>query len=140
MADLTITAASVLPSDNALVLYDYKAAATVTAGQCVYLNSSSPQAWALVDADLATGTTSTSVIGIALNGAAAGQPLAVAIRDDDFTPGATLTTGTTYFASTTAGALCPFADLGAGDYPVAMIVAKSTSKANLNPTAAGAAI
>lgn len=138
MADLTITASSVLPGSSASIINDYTAGAELTAGTFVYLDSSN--IWQKVDADSATGTESTRRFGVCLNHAYTGQRVSVDIKDDDLTVGATLVTGTTYVGSTTAGALAPSSDLASGDYPVVAFIAKSTSKGNLNPAAAGAAI
>lgn len=138
MANLTITTSSVVPGSAAILLFDHAAGAEITAGQAVYLDDSS--LWQLLDADNATGTEITRTIGIAMNHAYTGQKLTVNIRDTDLTIGATVTAGSTYFGSTTPGAICPFADLASGDYPVTLFIAKSSTNVNLNPSAAGAAI
>ena len=139
MADLTITAASVLASANAIIERRYNFGATVTQGQAVYLDANTE--WQLLDADAAaTGNGVSNVRGIALVSGADGQPAIVALKDDDFTPGATLTVGASYYASGTAGGIAPAADLASGDYVVFLGVAKSTTKLNLNPTAAGAQV
>lgn len=122
MADLTITAASVLPSTtNAKVDKTANAAASVTAGQAVYLNASG--AWDKADNN-ASGTRQPT--GIALHAAAVGQPLAVQ-TDGDITIGATLTAGTAYYLSGTAGGICPVADLSSGMDVVLIGIAKTAS-------------
>ena len=139
MADLTITAANVAASANAKLERRYNFGATVTQGQLVYLDSNFR--WLLADADAAaTGNGVSDIRGIAVNAGSLGQPATVALQDPDFTVGATLTVGTSYYSSGTAGGICPASDLGSGDYPVFVGVAKTASKLNLNPTAAGAAI
>lgn len=136
MADLSITAASVAQSSAATTVTAYLAGATITAGQVVYLSTAN--AWLLADCDAAaTGNGVANVRGIALNGAASGQPLHVCTRDTAFTPGATLTAGEVYVLSGTAGGIAPVGDLTTGDYTVVLGVAVSTSVLNLNPTAAG---
>lgn len=138
MADISITAASVLASSTAQIEAGYKFGATVTAGQVVYLNSSNQ--WALLDMNAAaTGNGITDKRGIALNGGASGQPAAVVLEDSDFTPGGTLTNGSAVYGSTNAGAITH--DVPAsGSYPVYLGQAKSTSKMVLKINASGAVI
>lgn len=64
--------------------------------------------------------------GIALNGASLNQPIAVH-KSGDITIGATLTPGTAYYLSDTAGGICPLADVGAGEYVCQIGLAKSAS-------------
>lgn len=108
MADLTITAANVIAGSDA-VKEAGTAGATITAGQTVKKNASG--LFVLDDADDAplAGTT-----GIALNGAATGQPVVVQTAGT-ITLG-TGTEGIPYFVSPTAGGLCPLADITTGDY------------------------
>lgn len=139
MAAIAITAASVLASSAAVIRKEYTAGATITAGQVVYLNTSNQ--WVLADSDAAaTGNGITDLRGIALNGAASGQPLSVCVSDTDFTPGGTLTNGLAVYLFTTAGAISQADIPSTGAYPVCLGVAKSTTKMNLNPTASGAII
>ena len=140
MADLSITAASVLASANCAPTKQYLAGATITQGALVYLDPTL-SVWKLTDADAAsTGNLSNSRIGIALVGAANNQPMDVAERDVFFTPGATLTNGIAYYASRNAGAICPVADVGAGNYATFVGIARTTAILNLNPTAAGVVV
>lgn len=139
MADLSITAASVIASANATVYKQYNFGATVTTGQVVYLDSSNT--WQLKDANASsTGNLVNSVTGVSLVGGANGQPAAVVVKDSDFTPGGTLSNGASYYASPNAGAVAPAADVTTGNYPTFLFVAKSTTKAHLNPTGAGIAV
>lgn len=134
MADLSITATSVLASSAARrVVKD--AASTVTAGQPVYLTTSGTVA----PAD-ANDSTKASVLGIAENGGAAGQPISVVTKDPAFALGATVAIGDVLILSATAGGIAPVADATTGDFVTVLGVAVSTSAINLNPTAAGAAI
>lgn len=122
MADLTITAASVLPGAGALV-EDGLAGATITAGQAVYRDTDGT--YKLADADGASATIRTAR-GIALNGASSGQPLRIQ-KQGNITIGATLTAGTTYYLSNTAGGICPLADVGSGEYYHIIGIATSTT-------------
>lgn len=121
MVDLSITAASVVPGSNATVEKG-TAGATITAGQAVYKDGTTSK-FKLADAN---GSGTRSVYGIALNGASDGQPLAV-VRAGDVTIGATLTAGVAYYLSENAGGIAPIADIGSGDDPIIIGMAKSTS-------------
>ena len=123
MADLTITAASVLAGANA-VRDSGNAGEAITAGQAVY-RSSTTNKWMLADSDSATAEAKKPT-GIALNGAALNQPLAV-LKSGDITIGATLTAGTAYYLSATPGGICPVADVGAGEDVCLLGLAKSTT-------------
>lgn len=137
MADISITATAVVASAAAIINRNLNAGATVTAGQAVYLDAST-NTWKLVDSNAAvTGNELSTQKGIALNGASAGQPLAVVIKDTDFTPGGTLTNGTAVYTSTTAGGVTHDVPT-TGAYPTSLGIAKSTTKMNLNPTSSGA--
>lgn len=139
MADYSITAANVVASANAVILPQYKAGATITAGQFVYLDANSK--WQLMDANAsATGNDPANTRGAALGGAANNQPLAVATKDSWFTLGTTMANGAVVCASPNAGGAAPIADVTSGNYMTVMGVARSTTILNLNPTAAGIAV
>ena len=136
MADLTLTAASVLAGSNATTNLG-TAGATITAGQVVYFDDTT-KTYKLADTDSATAAVR-SPIGLALNGASAGQPLMVQ-TGGDITLGAVLTAGVAYYLSGTAGGICPVADVTSGDYPVILGMAKSTSVLAIKIVEAGVAI
>lgn len=124
MADLTITAASVLASASASTL-EGTAGATVTAGQPVYLDAADGK---LKLTDASSSAEETACVGIALNNASTGQPVEYVNEDDGFTPGATLVAGEVYAVSAAAGgAIAPVADLVATNYTQVLGVAISTS-------------
>lgn len=123
MADITITAASVVAGADALK-ESGTAGETITAGQAVY-KASATKKWMKADSNSATAEVRQAT-GIALNGAAVNQPISV-LKGGDITIGATLTAGATYWLSDTAGGICPDADVGAGEYACLLGVAKSTS-------------
>ena len=136
MADLSITAASVVPGSRARILPG-TAGATITAGQTVYLDSTT-NTYKLADANSSAATA--AVVGIAMNGASAGQPISVNVEDDDLTVGATLSmSAPVYVQSATAGGIAPSADIAAGWYPSVLFIAKSTTKAILKPFRGSAA-
>lgn len=123
MTDISITAASVAAGSNARKERG-TAGATITAGQRVYLDTADSK-YKLADSNGASELIRTTR-GIALNGASDGQPLEIQ-RDGDITIGATLTPGTTYYASDTPGGICPLADVGSGEYYEVIGLAKSAS-------------
>jgi len=136
MADLTLTAANVLAGSNATTNLG-TAGATITAGQVVYFDDTT-KTYKLADTDSATAAVR-SPVGIALNGASAGQPLMVQ-TGGDITLGAVLTAGTAYYLSGNPGGICPVADVASGDYPVILGMAKSTSVLAIKIVEAGVAI
>ncbi|HSV73461.1 MAG TPA: hypothetical protein VLH79_06855 [Chthonomonadales bacterium] len=135
MADISITAASVLASSSAVIEKRYTFGATVTGGQGVVLDDN--EQWQPYDSNGTTNHEITRKRGIALHGGASGQPAAVCLKDADFTPGGPLTNGTAVYASTTAGGIAH--DIPTtGAYPVCYGLPKSTTKMNLLPVASGA--
>lgn len=122
MADISITAANVVRGTNAVIENGF-AGAAITAGQVVYRDANNK--YQLADNDNASAIVR-QPRGVALNGAATNQPLAI-IRSGDVTIGATLTAGTAYYLSSTAGGICPLADLASGDDVVLLGLAKSTT-------------
>lgn len=136
MADLTITAASVLAGAGARVRH-LVAGATITAGQVVYVGAGDVAL--LADNNSATAAARVPA-GIALNGGATGQPVAVAVVESDVTIGATMTAGVAYYLSDTPGGICPVADVGSGEYPAVVGMAISTTVLRLVMTSAGVAL
>lgn len=128
MADLTITATSVVPGSNA-VIERGTAGETIVAGKAVYLDSTAKK-YKLADSDAATAE-ARKATGIALNGASLNQPVAVQ-SFGDVTIGATLVAGTAYYLSGTPGGICPVADVGAGEYVCLLGLAKSTTVLAIN--------
>jgi hypothetical protein len=128
MADLTITAANVIAGSNS-VRDDGTAGETITAGKAVYKSSDSNK-WMLADSNSATAE-ARKATGIALNGASLNQPVAVQ-KAGDITIGATLTAGTAYYLSDTAGGICALADVGEGEYVCLLGLAKSTAVLAIN--------
>ena len=125
MADLTITAAEVLEVSGAIKRTE-DASATITAGQPVYLNSSTK--WALCDADSAALA---DCDGISLHAALENQPLTVQ-SGGIIDPGATLTVGQVYAVSTNVGRIGLYSDLGSGDFVTVLGVATTVAHLPLN--------
>jgi len=108
MAAISITAANV--SKNTGTTRQHNTGVAITAGQTLYLTASG--VWGLCDAD-AAGTADCH--GVALHGAASGQPL-TALTAGTLDLGATLTVGAPYFVHTTAGGIGVLTELASGDY------------------------
>ncbi|MCV9965461.1 hypothetical protein OIU34_26640 [Pararhizobium sp. BT-229] len=123
MANLTITAASVVAGANAAI-EGGTAGEAITAGQAVY-KSSTTKKWMLADSNSATAE-ARQATGIALNAASLNQPIDVQ-KGGDITIGATLVPGTAYYLSDTPGAICPLADVGSGEYVCLLGLAKTTA-------------
>lgn len=132
MADLVITAANVVAGASAATKTG-TAGAAIAAGDIVYLDTATTGKWQLADSDAATAEArgQTGNIGIALNSAAANQPVVVQ-TDGQVTLGAVLTAGTAYYLSDTPGKLCPVADISGGDYFTLVGLASSTSVLNID--------
>lgn len=133
MADITITATSVVPSTGAVINKERVAGETVTAGQPVYLKSSDNKWWK-TDSDDTEATA--QVIGIALHAASANQPLAVQ-TGGLLTIGATIAAGVFYYVSNNAGGICPVADLGSNDWVSVVGYGSSTSVLVVHPLYTG---
>ena len=136
MADIAITAANVVAGAGATIA-NGKAAATITAGQVVYLDATT----GLYSPALNNSGTPAvrSPAGIALNSASAGQPVQV-IQSGPVTIGGTLVAGVAYYLSATAGGICPVADLGVGKYPVVLGIATSTAVLKVGMLEAGVSL
>lgn len=136
MADLSITAASVLAGSGASVKHGV-AGATVIAGEVAYLDSVT-NTYKLADCDSGTAALR-SPAAFALHGSLAGQPLAV-LSGGPITLGAVLTPGVAYYLSGTPGKVCPVADLASGDYPTILGIAISTTVLNVKIQESGVAL
>lgn len=132
MANLTIT-----PSSVAMVLgplVTKTAGVAIAAGEAVYLDSTT-STMKLADAD-AVDTARAS--GIAVNSAAAGQPVTYQAAGT-ITIGATVVTGTAYYLSATAGSICLESDLASGDFPTLLGFATSTTVITISIVQSGIA-
>lgn len=127
MADVSVTATAVAYDETKN--NDRKIAGeTITAGQALYLNSTDGKVYK-ADADDAS-ITKAVVVGIAMNGAAAGQPVSYQMGGDVNFGSAIFTVGLIYTLSTTPGGICPSVDITTsptGKSMVVLGVARSTS-------------
>lgn len=136
MADLVVTAGSVVPFANA-TRETGVAGATILAGQTVYKDPTTKK-YLLADADSATASARTTR-GIALNGASLDQPLVVH-TGGGINPGATVVIGTVYAQSDVPGAIRPVADNGSGDYVTVIGVGVAVNRIDVNIQASGVAV
>jgi hypothetical protein len=90
----------------------------------------------LADNDSATAAVR-SPAGIALHGSLANQPLTI-LTGGPITIGATVAVGDVVCLSSTAGGICPSADIAAGDYNTIIGIATSTSVVDVQFNSAGA--
>jgi hypothetical protein len=135
MADLVITATNVAAGTGASIDRQRVAGAAIAAGQVVYLDSDGT--YKLADDN---GSAAARVpAGIALNAAAAGQPVAVVVNGP-VTIGAALTPGVGYYLSANPGGIAPAADLGTGQYPSFLGFAASATVLNLGIQQAGVSL
>jgi hypothetical protein len=141
MADIVITATQVLPgSESATPVgaqFEYGiAGVTVTAGQPVYLDSAAGT-YKLADNNDTLAAVAV-VRGIALHGAAAGQPLKIQTRGPvTLGAGSAMTAGLVYVLSATAGGIAPNADIASGNRVTILGVAESASVLRLTINATG---
>jgi hypothetical protein len=136
MTALSITAANVIAGTGAIT-ENGTAGATITAGQVVYLASATGK-YGLADCNSATAEVRV-VRGIALNGAADGQPLRI-LKQGPITIGATVVAGTAYYAGGTAGEIIPVGDFSTSDYVSQIGIATSTSVIAVNIQNSGAQV
>ena len=126
MADLSITAANVVPATGALVSHGI-AGGTITAGMPVYVAA---------DGDIepcdADAAASAVCVGIALNAASAGQPVSWITRGG-LTIGATVVLGVGYYVTPNPGGLGAWAEVQAGDYATLVCVGLTTSTVWVEP-------
>jgi hypothetical protein len=128
---LSITAASVVGSWQETRI----AGAAITAGQAIYLDSSS----LVQKSDCDSASAAKTVYGVALNSAASGQPVAIQ-RTGNITIGATTTAGKIYVLDGGAGGICPVDDLTSGDTVVVIGVGISTTQIMLGILNSGTAL
>lgn len=104
-----------------------KAGATIAAGQPVYLNTTTLE-HELCDADTDAAS---NFAGVSLTGGVDGRDMLIAPPGAVINWGATLTAGTLYTLSTTAGGICPDVDLATGDYVNVLAIGAGTANAEI---------
>lgn len=126
MADLSQTAANVKWVSGVRPSI-VKAGATIARGTPVYLNTATLEHEA-ADADTDAAS---EFAGVAITDGTDGSDMLIAPPGAVINWGATLTAGTIYVVSTTAGGVCPEADLATGDYVVILAIGAGTANAEI---------
>lgn len=137
MADIVITPANVVRDATADQPVHGTLGAVVTAGQAV-VQDPTTKTYVLADSNHATAALR-KTDGIALNGGAVGQPVAVH-KKGKITIGGTVVPGTIYVQSDVAGGIAPAADLGAGEEVTIIGVGSSATQVDVNIWKSGATV
>ena len=135
MANLTITATSVVKGANAVIDKDGTCGETLTAGLPVHKSSSD----GLYYKSDVNDTSHYYCDGVCLIGGAANQPCWVQLGGQ-VTIGATVAIGTYYCVSRTVGLICPIADMVSGDYPIGLGFAVTAAIIELRINRSGVAV
>lgn len=137
MADISVTAASVVAPSNARLLRGI-AGEALSAGQVIAKNASNRIVKA--DANAVDGEDPDTYLrnckGIAVTSAAANQPVFY-MNEGSLTFNAALTAGVVYVLSGTAGGIAPVADLASGMDVVILGVASSTTVLDIHIFSSG---
>lgn len=137
MADISVTATSVIKGTGATTIKGSIAGGTITAGQPLYIDTSDSNK--LKPADANGSGDAPTVCGIALHGASSGQPIEYQ-TGGNLTFNAVLTSGTVYVVSATAGGIAPVADLTTGMKTGIVGIGTSTTNMLLNIFPSGATV
>ena len=133
MASLALGTA--ITAGNDATTADYVAGATIAAGNVVYIDENDSK-------KIKPATTGSAAlakaVGIALNGAAANQPVKV-ITKGTLENCATMVVGEAYFVSDTAGQVYPSPDYLTGDFGCFLGFAQTATKLKLMPFSIGVA-
>jgi hypothetical protein len=130
MADITVTAAQVLPGTGTDCNFENGiAGATITAGQVVYLDTTN-NTYKLADNNDSVATAVAA--GVALHGATAGQPLRIQTAGAvTIGAGAAPVAGMVYMLSATPGGIAPHADLTTGNRATILGVGRASGAIQL---------
>ena len=133
MANLSQTAGNVAVGASSTVTVTLAAGETITQGQPVY-QKSSDLLYYKADANASLEAAGSSYIALT---PASASGYFVAVKSGLMNLGATLTVGTTYVVSATAGAICPIVDLTTGDYVTILGTASTSALLSVDITATG---
>jgi hypothetical protein len=136
MADITITAANVLSTTSPL---QGIAGAAIAQGDVLYKDTADGNKLKLADAN---GAAATRIVeGIAVNAAAANQPVNYVKFDTNMTIGGTTVAGTVYVLSENEGKIAPIGDVTTAASTIAVLgVGLPTNKLYVSILNTGAAI
>lgn len=133
MADLTVTAGNVALSTPVATYSRVTFGEAVTQGQSVYLKESDNRWWK-ADSNVSDEASGSLGLGVALTKGGAGD-FGIVITAGKYVSGATMTQGTDYYVSNTAGGIAPKADLASGSRVSFLGTATSATILNLKPFA-----
>jgi hypothetical protein len=137
MASQVVVPANVLTSSGASKKTG-TAGVTITQGQVLYLDAADGK---LKLADANGAAAARVVEGIAINAAAAGQPISYITRDPAFKPGFAVVVGEQYIlASDTPGSIALHADAVSGDFVTGIGIGKSVTEINIQGFSAAGAV
>lgn len=138
MADLSITAANVLPVDGVgKNTATGTSAGIITAGEPIYLASANSNKVTKCEAD--DTAAAAACVGIAINDAAASQSVTY-LKSGNLDINAVATKGTVYVVSAAAGKIAPVADLVSTNFVTILGVASSTTRINIKLNATGVSV
>lgn len=138
MADVVVTAGNCVTVSGAT--QQGTAGGTITAGMSVYRKTSDSKWYGAQCDGTAEESGSGTLLGIALCGASAGQPVVVQ-TSGTLTLGGTLTVGATaWVGSGTGGITITPADLSTGRYTSVIGIATTTAILKIQPLAGGVAV
>lgn len=141
MAVLNLTAGSVVPSVNAVIIPG-TAGVDIDAGEIVYQDTADKDNKQFGKMKLCDGNGASAAIrapkGMAANSAAAGQPLNIIVSDPDLEVGAHgLDLGEPLFLSDTPGKMFEYGDIATGNYTAHLAQVKSATKLSFAINAPG---
>lgn len=134
MADLTITAANVIPASDTPI-GEGTAGGTIVAGNPLYIDAADSNKLKPCDS---TSAAKAACVGIAVNSASSGQPVKYA-RAQTVAMGSVFTVGAIFVVSENAGGIAPIADLGSAEFVTIIGVATSATELYIGIVASGVA-
>lgn len=133
MSDVTVVASSVAPANASTTIVRATAGAAVSAGQAVYADPAAN--FTIKPAQATNQAQATNVVGIALDSAAVGQPVAYASAGDVQFNNTPLTPAAVYVLSAAnAGGIAPTSDLVTGNYATLLGIAAGANVLRLGVT------
>ena len=135
MADLSLTAANVSLTNGVSSVEQVTYGDTVTQGLVLYEDAADSNKYKKAVNNTATLA---AAKGIALTPGVSGEKGYV-VKSGEIDLGATLAVGMRYYVSNTAGAICPSADIGTGEFVTLLGIATTAACLKVNINASGIA-
>lgn len=136
MSDVTVTPSAVLAATSNTGVARGTAGAAITAGQVVWADPAA--SYEIKPAQATNQTQALNVVGIALNGAALGQPIAYATSGDVTFNSAFTATGVYVLSAANPGGIAPHTDLATGNWATFLGIATSTTNLRIGIIASNA--